>query len=92
MLKSLVVIAALAVAAPSLALAQQPNNPTPPDPQGAPAGPATLTVSPPGLENNQNPKFPNLPAVFSAACQPTGGSPPNGRPNNGVVTFRPASQ
>jgi hypothetical protein len=80
MLKSLVVIAALAVAAPSLAFAQQqPNNPAPPDPpSGTPGGPAVLTVTPPGFDNNSKGP-PNLPAVFNGG-QPTGGSPAGGPP------------
>ncbi len=94
MLKSLVIVAALAVAEPGLAFAQQPNKSAQPDP---PSGPALLNVEPRGLSNNPN-GVPLNPAVFNAlrgvpnSGQPTGGSPPNGLPNNGVVTFSPASQ
>ena len=93
MFKSLLVLTALAVTAPSVAFAQQ----TPPDPKGAPGGPAVINVNPPGLSNNPN-GVPVNPAVFSAlrgipnSGQPTGGSPPPGPPEQrGVVTFSPAS-
>jgi hypothetical protein len=83
MLKTLAVIGALAVTAPGLALAADPQ-PTQPQPQGnagttqtGPSGPGTLFVVVPGVTNNPN-GLPTMPDVFNGG-QPTGGSPnPNG--------------
>jgi hypothetical protein len=92
MLKSLVVVTALAIAAPAVAFGGEGNNQqnTPATQSSTgPSGPAFLTVNPPGLANNPHGP-PTNPLVFTAGGQPTGGSP-NENGGNGVAHFRPAS-